>query len=139
MRPRGQLPDDPPSFFTDRSLMKVCPRVLRELGWDITSWWDIYPDEDDNDIDDEVWIPQVVARGLFILGQDDAMRHKPVIKDTIINNQAHVFALTRANLTGPQRAERFDAVRDDIYHRTMLPGYAYFTLGADLRLRRKTL
>jgi hypothetical protein len=120
--------------------MKVCPRVLRDdYGWEITSWWDIYPDEEDNDIDDEVWIPEVVQRGLFILCQDDAMRYSSVIKDTIINNQAHVFALTRADLTGPQRAARFDAVREDIYRRTMLPGHAYFTLGADLRLRRKTL
>jgi hypothetical protein len=120
--------------------MKLCPRILRdEMGWNITSWWDIYPDEDDNDVEDEVWIPVVVERGLHILGQDDAMRRKPIIRDTIINNAAHVFALTRADLTGRQRAERFNAVRDDIYRRTTLPGYAYFTLGGDLQLRRKTL
>ncbi len=120
--------------------MKVCPRVLRDdYGWTVTSWWDVYPDEEDNDVEDEVWIPEVVARGLFILCQDDAMRYSAVIKDTIINNRAHVFALTRANLTGTQRAERFNAVREDIYRRTTLPGHAYFTLGGDLKLRRKTL
>ena len=120
--------------------MKLCPRILRdELGWRITSWWDLYPDEEDNDVEDEVWIPAVVERGLFILGQDDAMRRSSVIRDTIINNEAHVFALTRADLTGRGRAERFGAVRDDIYRRTTLPGHAYFTLGADLHLRRKTL
>ena len=120
--------------------MKVCPSILRdELGWNITSWWDVYPDEEDNDVEDEVWIPTVVERGLYILSQDDAIRSNAVICDTIINNQAHVFALTRANLTGRAKAERFNAVRESIEQRTTLDGYAYFTLGADLRLRRKTL
>jgi hypothetical protein len=120
--------------------MKVCPRILRDdMGWRVTSWWDLYPEEDDNDIDDEVWIPEVVGRGLVILGQDDAMRRSEVIRDTIINNQAHVFALTRADLTGMGKAQRFDAVRDDIYRRTTLPGHCYFTLGGDLILRRKTV
>ena len=86
--------------------MKLCPRILRdESGWRVTSWWDLSPDEEDNDIEDEVWIPAVVERGLFILGQDDAMRRSSVIRDTIINNEAHVFALTRADLTGRGRAD----------------------------------
>lgn len=120
--------------------MKLCPAVLRDdFGWSIVSWWDIYPDEEDNDVEDEVWIPRAVEHGCFILAQDDAMRRSAVIRDTIINNRAHVFALTRANLTGRARAERFHSVQSDIYRRTTLPGYAYFTLGADLRLRRKTL
>src|SRR5687767_696490 len=107
--PRARhLPDDhDPPFFTDRSLMKRCPQVLLDLGWNITSWWDVYPEEEDNAIDDEEWIPRAVASGFFILSQDDAMRESPTICDVIINNEAHVFALSRADLTGPGKANRF--------------------------------
>jgi hypothetical protein len=67
------------------------------------------------------------------------MRRKPIICNTIINNRAHVFALTKADLGGEQKAARFQACQEDIYRRTTLAGYAYFTVGGDLRVRRKNL
>ena len=134
-----QAGDEPPEFFSDRSLMKRCPAVLRELGWRVTSWWDLYPDEEQNAVEDEVWIPHVVANRFCILSQDDAMRRSRIICDAIINNEAQIVALSRADLTGQQKAERFHAVQGEIYRRATVPGYAYFTLGGDLRLRRRNL
>lgn len=136
-RPRGQLPDEPPAFFAERSLggRKVAELLCAE-GWVVTGWLAIYPDPSDSDLADETWIPRIAGLDMCILTTDDAMRRSPIIRTTIENNEAHVFALTNAALTAVEQTHRFHSHQDSIYRKTTLPGPVYCTVAPD-GLRRR--
>src|SRR4051812_44285520 len=115
-RTRGQLPDEPPEFFAERSLGgRAVAALLAAEGWRIRGWLAVYPAPEDGDLDDEVWIPFIVAQGWNILTTDDAMRSSPIIRTTIENNEAHVFASTNAGLTAEEQAIRFHTHQDAIF------------------------
>jgi hypothetical protein len=136
-RRRGQLPDEPPEFFAERSLGgRIVAELLRADGWNCVGWLAVYPDPTDADLADEVWIPNIVASGCNILTTDDAMRRSPIITTTIENNEAHVFALTSASLTAEEAAARYLRHQDSIWRYTTLPGPVYCTVASD-RVTRK--
>ena len=80
---------------------------------------------------DEVWIPRIVDMGMKILTTDDAMRRSEIIKTTIENNHAHVFASTNANLTAAEQSGRFQANQESIYRKTSLAGPCYCRVHPD--------
>lgn len=131
-RLRGQLPHEPPAFFAERSLGgRAVATLLRGLGWNVTGWLEIYPNPSDQDLADEVWIPHIVQLGMKILTTDDAMRRSEIIKTTIENNHAHVFASTNANLTAQDQSDRFHLHQDSIYRKTTLAGPCYCRVHPD--------
>jgi hypothetical protein len=136
-RLRGQLPDEPPEFFAECSLGgRTVARLLNEAGWTVRGWLEVFPNPTDADLADEVWIPAIVDRGWYILTTDKAMRRSPIIRTTIENNEAHVFASTNASLSAVEQVTRFIAHQDSLYRKTTLRGPVYCTVGAD-GVRRK--
>jgi hypothetical protein len=83
---RGQLDS---SFFTDRDLGKLFPRMLREAGITTEEHSDHFPD----DAKDEDWLPEVGRKGWFCLTRDKSIRYKPNEKDAVMRAGVRLFIL----------------------------------------------
>ena len=126
MRRRGQPADPPPEFFLDRSLGRhVVADALRAEGLLVQTLADRYPEEEEF-VDDEIWIHEVTTDGLVILMKDDRIRRKPREQEAILESGARAFVVTNANLTGTQLAELFVQNRHRIVQRSRHQGpYIY--------------
>lgn len=119
---RRDLPADSPRFFLDRSLGRhVVAGALRREGVFVQTLAERYP-EDEQFVDDEVWIRDVTADGLAILMKDDRVRRKPRERQAILESGAKAFVVTNANLRGDQLAQLFVENRHRIAQRCRRPG-----------------
>lgn len=112
---------EPPGFFIDRSLGRThVAGVFREAGLGVLLMAELYPDGEDQIVSDDRWIAEVGSRGLVALTKDAAIAraHPAALRESGLR----VFALSNANLTGPQMAERFRLHVHRIVRRAGHPG-----------------
>jgi hypothetical protein len=70
-------------FFTDRDLGKSTSNALRAAGYDVRGHDDVFPDTRTRD---EIWLPQVAAKGWI------ALTHNKKIRRVAIERDAHMRA-----------------------------------------------
>jgi hypothetical protein len=117
-------PEPPPTFFLDRGLGRFhVADALRSLGLMVVILGDHYPD-DGRTVPDPVWISEASERAWVALTKD-----LNILRDhraELATSTLRVFALTNANLTGPQMAERVTANINRILQRARKAGpYVY--------------
>lgn len=102
-------------FFTDRGLGSVIvPGALRAAGWLLITMDERYGTSDSQRLLDIEWIPEAVAQGDVILCKDLAIARNPLEAQLIYTNDARMFGLADANLSGPKMAEWFLRCEDQI-------------------------
>ena len=90
---------DPLIYWVDRCLGKdTVPAALRAAGVSVTTYEDLYPG--DTTIEDQIWIPEVTARGWVILTKDKNIRRAPVEIEALRNANARYVCLTAGNMRG---------------------------------------
>ena len=68
----------------------------------MTTYEDLYPG--DTTIEDQIWIPEVTARGWVILTKDKNIRRAPVEIEALRNADARYVCLTAGNMRGDEQA-----------------------------------
>jgi hypothetical protein len=108
--------------------------VFRDAGFEVVLMADLYPDGEDQLVDDDRWITEVSSLGMVALTKDVAIvrAHERALLDSTLR----VFALPNANLTGPAMAERFQAHLHRIVQRSRRPGPFVDVVGASVVTRR---
>jgi hypothetical protein len=94
--------------------------VFRKAGFEVVLMAELYPDGEDQLVDDDRWINEVGSLGMVALTKDAPIvrAHTSALRDSTLR----VFALSNANLTGPQMAERFQLHLHRIVQRSRRPG-----------------
>jgi hypothetical protein len=90
-------------WFTDECLGQRVPAALRAAGMTIEPWYDHFP----AGTLDEIWLPEVGARGWIVLTKDKAIRRKPWEMGKVIAAGVRMFTLPSGNMTGDQMAALF--------------------------------
>ncbi|MCC5954246.1 MAG: hypothetical protein JJU45_19315 [Acidimicrobiia bacterium] len=103
------------------------PSVFRDAGYEVILMSELYPDGEDQGVGDDRWISDVSGLGLVALTKDVAIvrAHRGALEAS----RLQVFALSNANLTGPEMAERFRYHLNRIVHRSRKPGPFVDVLG----------
>lgn len=94
------------TFFVDRSLGRHdVPAVFTDAGYRVVHMTELYPDGADQEVPDDQWIEEVAEHDWVALTKDAAIvrDHQEALRRSALR----VFALTNANLTGEEMAERF--------------------------------
>lgn len=95
-------------FFLDRGLGSlVVPRALRANGWTLETMDERYGAERSMEIQDTQWIEEATLAGDVLLCKDLAIARNPLESQVIYMTSARVFALSKANLTGPVMAQQY--------------------------------
>jgi hypothetical protein len=76
------------------------PNALRAAGVNVVRYCDHFADG----VHDEVWIPQVVAKGWVILTLDQNFRYKYNEQEAMVQSGATVFVFTGAQMKGSEAA-----------------------------------
>ncbi|MCX6466329.1 MAG: hypothetical protein NTW05_22470 [Pseudonocardiales bacterium] len=96
---------DEPRFFLDRGLgSQIVPTTLRARGWSLTTMDERYGTDRSQAVGDEEWISDAAVRGEILLCKDRAVARNVAEARAIYMHDARVFALARADLTGPAMA-----------------------------------
>lgn len=104
---RSKRPEPRPVFFLDRGLgRRVVADTIRQRGYRVLPMADVYPGGDDERVPDDEWILRAADEGWIALTKDYSIVRDHI--DTLARTSLRVFALSNANLTGPQMADRFD-------------------------------
>ena len=77
-------------------------------------YWDLYPNDDE--VDDEEWIPEVTSRGWVILTKDKNIRRNAHERNALLNAGARFVCLASSGLRGVEQAERL------VYHWKTIDG-----------------
>jgi hypothetical protein len=97
-------------FFLDRGLGSlVVPQALRGAGWTLQTMDERYGKAESQGILDTQWIEEATLAGDVLLCKDLAIAHNPLEAQVIYMTGARVFALSRANLAGPDMARWYTA------------------------------
>lgn len=92
-------------FFLDRGLgARIVPQALREAGWMLQTMDERYGKADSQKVQDTQWIEEAALAGDVLLCKDLAIAHNPLEAQVIYMTSARVFALSKADLTGPTMA-----------------------------------
>lgn len=95
-------------FFLDRGLGSlVVPSALRSHGWLLTTMDERYGADASQLIRDDQWIAEASSLGEVLLCKDRAIARGPGEARAVYMHDARVFALARANLSGPDMAALF--------------------------------
>ena len=136
-RTRSQPEPPPPIFFLDRGLGRITvASALRDAGFSALPMTDVYPNGADQRIGDDEWIGRASSEGWIALTKDAS-----IVRDhevALLSSTLRVFALSNANLTGPEMAERYRVNINRIVQRARRDGpYVYVVgpSGLDLRWR----
>lgn len=90
------------TFFTDRDLGKLFPRILRENGWVVVRYVDHYGERP---VPDDEWIIFASNKGFVALSHDRNIRSDPVAIKAVMENGGRLFVVRGKNLTAPDKAE----------------------------------
>ncbi|MGH3834677.1 MAG: hypothetical protein ACRDSF_03080 [Pseudonocardiaceae bacterium] len=102
-------------FFLDRGLGSVVvPNALRAQGWQLTTMDERYGAELSQCVEDAEWIGEAARRGEVLLCKDRAIARGPAEAMAVYFNDARVFALAHAGVTGPEMAGLFLAAERGI-------------------------
>jgi hypothetical protein len=92
-------------FFLDRGLgARIVPQALRQAGWTLQTMDERYGKADSQKTQDTQWIEEAALAGDVLLCKDLAIAHNPLEAQVIYMTSARVFALSKADLTGPTMA-----------------------------------
>ena len=92
-------------FFLDRGLgARIVPQGLRQAGWTLETMDERYGKAVSQEIHDAQWIEEAALAGDVLLCKDLAIAHNPLEAQVVYMTSARVFALSRANLSGPDMA-----------------------------------
>src|SRR4051794_37837765 len=101
--PSQRLPE-PWTFFVDRSLGgRIVADALRKADELV----EVHDDHFAIDAPDEIWLPDVGARGWVVLSKDDRIRRNPVERAALRAAGVAAFFLGRSDLRGEQMAAAF--------------------------------
>ena len=99
---------DPPRFFLDRGLgSRIVPGGLRAAGWIVTTMDERYGVERSQLISDVEWIFDATELGECLLTKDIAIATREAEARIVVMNDARLFALANARLSGPESLDRF--------------------------------
>lgn len=91
-------------FFADRNCgCHVFPEMLRGAGIVVHRHRDHFRD----DVEDDVWLPEVAARGWVALSFDKAIRKNELERNAVFLSRARLIQLTGANADASQQARNF--------------------------------
>jgi hypothetical protein len=111
-RPSGtkRSPTPPePTFFTDRDLGKIFPRILLENRLLVERYSDHFQEAN---VSDQEWIAFAARKGWVSISHDKNIKWDPVAVKTVMEEGGRLFILRAKQLTGPEKAQLFlEAVR----------------------------
>ena len=91
-------------FFADRNCgCHVFPEALRDAGIVVHRHRDHFRD----DVEDDVWLPEVAGRGWIALSFDKAIRKNELERNAVFLSGARLIQLTGANADALQQARNF--------------------------------
>jgi hypothetical protein len=97
-------------FFLDRGLgARIVPQTLRQAGWTLETMDERYGKAESQKIQDTQWIEEASLAGDVVLCKDLAIAYNSLEAQVAYMTSARVFALSRANLTGPAMAQWYTA------------------------------
>jgi hypothetical protein len=97
-------------FFLDRGLgARIVPDALRLAGWTLETMDERYGKTMSQGIPDTRWIEEASLAGDVLLCKDLAIAHNPLEAQVVYMTSARVFALSKADLSGPEMAEWYAA------------------------------
>lgn len=128
-------------FFLDRGLGSiVVPRALRAAGWTLQTMDERYGADLSQTIPDTQWIEEATMSGDILLCKDLAIAQNPLEAQTIYMTSARVFAIARANITGPAMAQWYlDKEADIVKTGLRAKGPYVMAIHPSYRLRRVKL
>lgn len=92
-------------FFLDRGLgSRIVPQALRHAGWTLETMDERYGTAVSQKISDTQWIEEAALAGDVLLCKDLAIAHNLLEAQVVYMTSARVFALSKADLTGPDMA-----------------------------------
>lgn len=114
-RPSGTKPFPKPhdlTFFTDRDLGKIFPRILKESGLSVERYADHFAEQN---VPDEDWIAFAAQKHWVSISHDRNIRSDPVAIRSAMENGARLFIVRGKQLTSPEKAELFVGALNGIY------------------------
>ena len=140
--PSGRKPSRPdasePVFFLVRGLgVNYVAERIRKRGYEVLPLVDVYPGGTDQAVSDDEWIARASDQNWIALTKDYAIirGHTAALAASTLR----VFALSNAQLTGPQMADRYDDNLNRILLRARKRGpYVYVVNPAGVELRWPT-
>jgi hypothetical protein len=104
-----------PTLFLDRALDgKRLFEALQSAGADVQRHRDHFAPE----APDTLWLPEVGARGWYVLTKDERIRYRALEQQALQNARVGAFILVSGNLTGEQMAKIFVMALPKIYSHT---------------------
>src|SRR6266849_239867 len=95
-------------FFLDRGLgARIVPRALRLAGWMLETMDERYGQAASQKIPDIQWIEEATSAGDVLLCKDLAIARNILEAQVVYMTSARAFALSKADLTGPDMAQWF--------------------------------
>jgi hypothetical protein len=91
-----------PTFFTDRDLGKVFPRILRESGLRVERYADHF---EERNVPDQEWIAFAARRQWVAISHDRNIKSDPLAIRTVMEEGARLFIVRGKHLTGPEKAQ----------------------------------
>lgn len=101
-----------PTFFTDRDLGKIFPRLLRESGLSVVRYADHFAERN---VPDEEWIAFAARSRWVAISHDRNIRSDPVAIRSVMENGSRLFIVRGKHLTGREKAELFIGALRGIY------------------------
>lgn len=126
------MTDSSPRFAIDRCLAKRVPAALAELGWNLISIYEVFPDDAEY-ISDETWIKWANDHVDGALTKDEQIRKSP----SLLVAGLPIFGLSRQDLRYQEMIDLFDMNRTHIERIAMThPGCQFWTIYRSGDMRR---
>jgi PIN domain-containing protein len=92
-----------PTFFTDRDLGKIVPRILRENGLTVERYCDHFQEKS---VADTEWLSFAARNQWIAISHDDNIRRDPITVSTIMKESGRLF-IVRGVLSSAELADLF--------------------------------
>lgn len=135
-------PGDPtPRFFLDRGLgSRIVPDGLRAAGWHVSTMDERYGKQVSLGLADVDWIREATAAGECLLTKDTAIARRPAEAMAVVMNDARVFTLAAAQLTGQEMLHWFLVNESAIFRMALRASPPYVVaVGPGVKVQRKRL
>lgn len=96
----------------------------------------VYPDGEDEHVEDTRWIKDADRAGWVALTKDERITRYPEERDALVRSTLRVFAIGNQHLTGPQMAAYFTMNIHRIVQRSRKPGPFVYIVYRDSVERR---
>lgn len=97
-----------PHVFVDRSLGATqVPRLLRNAGIKLTTMREHYGEHVAQTVDDIDWIIEIADRQWIGFCKDSAIKRNEAERQTVIEREAQLFVIARADVSAAQVAARY--------------------------------